>query len=514
MKKLLCFFVFAVCLALFGVAAFAAAGDIDADDSVTATDARLALRMSVDLEPALSSDPEKTAAADADLDGSVTAMDARLILRASVELVDLSEILPESARLTEEELAAQIRKAEAPRIMITYANGETSSVQKALLLDAEGTALIKYSSIRTAIDIRLMYPKTDDEKGEVQVLAVDKARGFAVIRLPGSYDPPAINRSSYNINDPVYFIDTKGDVHEESLMILEPKPDPSEPQVVRLAVKAEYSTHALYGARSDRFGRPIGLFLREGFDSRSLEYLPLSVAYTVDWSKPVSLEYLAREELKVTINLESDSCLLLKNGTGLLAFSVERPYVERPYLEKPVVQYAGKALTCDLIQTNSAGSGGTERYLLVLRAKDICKNEPVTISVKGAMETFKKTVSVTVEEEGYVNMVGLELIPDPGVIWGAPPASVTVYPGLFEAYFTYQKKDLGLTNEEIVYSLAEYLLAMEYKNETDLEGSYRFSKTADVYLFLLPQTDPYSWVCLEIERDTVRVIFTDQYPGE
>ncbi|MBQ7687787.1 MAG: hypothetical protein IJT27_01085, partial [Clostridia bacterium] len=78
MKKLLCFFVFAVCLALFGVAAFAAAGDIDADDSVTATDARLALRMSVDLEPALSSDPEKTAAADADLDGSVTAMDARL----------------------------------------------------------------------------------------------------------------------------------------------------------------------------------------------------------------------------------------------------------------------------------------------------------------------------------------------------------------------------------------------------------------------------------------------------
>ncbi|MBR5410185.1 MAG: hypothetical protein IK104_05895 [Clostridia bacterium] len=61
-------------------------GDVDGDFTVTAADARLALRAAVALETLT---PEQTAVADADFDGSITAADARLILRAAVGLETL-----------------------------------------------------------------------------------------------------------------------------------------------------------------------------------------------------------------------------------------------------------------------------------------------------------------------------------------------------------------------------------------------------------------------------------------
>ncbi len=62
-------------------------GDVDADGTISATDARLALRASVNLEQLTAN---QTKAADADKDGTVAAADARLILRASVGLETLA----------------------------------------------------------------------------------------------------------------------------------------------------------------------------------------------------------------------------------------------------------------------------------------------------------------------------------------------------------------------------------------------------------------------------------------
>lgn len=61
-------------------------GDVDSDGSVTAADARLALRIAVALDKASA---VQTLAADADKDGSITAADARLILRCAVGLESL-----------------------------------------------------------------------------------------------------------------------------------------------------------------------------------------------------------------------------------------------------------------------------------------------------------------------------------------------------------------------------------------------------------------------------------------
>ena len=55
----------------------------ESDGKISAADARLALRFSVNLEKL---DDKQKAAADVDHNGSVTAADARIILRASVGL--------------------------------------------------------------------------------------------------------------------------------------------------------------------------------------------------------------------------------------------------------------------------------------------------------------------------------------------------------------------------------------------------------------------------------------------
>ena len=63
-------------------------GDLDGTDGTTAADARLALRIAVELEDCAPGSA-RFCSADVDHDGVVTASDARLILRAAVELEDL-----------------------------------------------------------------------------------------------------------------------------------------------------------------------------------------------------------------------------------------------------------------------------------------------------------------------------------------------------------------------------------------------------------------------------------------
>lgn len=73
-------------------------GDVDMNDSVSAADARLALRASVDLETLT---PEQLLRADVDGNGRVSSADARMILRAAV---NLEQITPKLVKYTEEDL--------------------------------------------------------------------------------------------------------------------------------------------------------------------------------------------------------------------------------------------------------------------------------------------------------------------------------------------------------------------------------------------------------------------------
>ena len=129
----------AVCLSLVllcmtGVSAFAAVGDIDADDKVTASDARLALRAAVGLETLPDSRP-----ADADHDEKITAADARLILRAAVGLETLTHpAKPEGAAVT---VTAAPTCTEGGKGEYVCVCGETLTVDLPALGHAAGEAV-------------------------------------------------------------------------------------------------------------------------------------------------------------------------------------------------------------------------------------------------------------------------------------------------------------------------------------------------------------------------------------
>ena len=89
LKKLFCIALALCLLMLFPLCAGAASrGDVDGDGSVTAADARLALRAAVGLEKAIVKGTAAFTAADVDGDGTITAADARTILRIAVKLED------------------------------------------------------------------------------------------------------------------------------------------------------------------------------------------------------------------------------------------------------------------------------------------------------------------------------------------------------------------------------------------------------------------------------------------
>lgn len=94
MKKILSLLLAAVMLFTIVIPVFAAEkGDVDGDGTITAADARIALRMAVGLDTATD---EQKLLADYDESGTVDAADARILLRLSVGLsADEKPVVPE-----------------------------------------------------------------------------------------------------------------------------------------------------------------------------------------------------------------------------------------------------------------------------------------------------------------------------------------------------------------------------------------------------------------------------------
>lgn len=94
-------------------------GDVDRDNSISSSDARLALRASVGLEEL---DEEQKKLADADFDDSISSADARLILRASVGLEELKN--PHTHSYTIEEITTPATCTEAGEKKLSCECGE------------------------------------------------------------------------------------------------------------------------------------------------------------------------------------------------------------------------------------------------------------------------------------------------------------------------------------------------------------------------------------------------------
>ena len=139
---------FAPCMTLRGAAAQLKAGDVDFDNKVTASDARLVLRNAVGLEK-LSDDAMRCA--DVDRDNSITAADARLVLRSAVGLEQLKP-LPDKKQ-TIVNLLDKI-----PQTALTFPNGKTQTLgslnETGMVISVEPDSLPKGAKLSaTPIDM-------------------------------------------------------------------------------------------------------------------------------------------------------------------------------------------------------------------------------------------------------------------------------------------------------------------------------------------------------------------------
>ena len=171
-------------------------GDVDMDGEITAGDARLALRRSVQLEnyPAGSA---QYLACDVDCDGQIMSGDARLILRASVSLEDPSEWKKQGSASNADPVAV----TGGYRIAMITDHGDISDQSYNQIIyetcrDFCGDNGIAFTYFRSA---------SDSDADRAAVIASAIAEGCNVIVLPGDAFGPAI-RETAGRNPDVYFI--------------------------------------------------------------------------------------------------------------------------------------------------------------------------------------------------------------------------------------------------------------------------------------------------------------------
>ena len=490
MKKILCAVLSAVMIiCLLPLGAFAAddeneapralLGDVDLNGVVAPADARLALRASVGLEPEILPETDVFTAADADFDGKITSADARSILRAAVGLEDLADRLPESEALTEEALSDLINACMLD-IFVEYQEGSGAS-STGFTVRESGTAVVPYGLIHHATVISVGYPVEVGCRLE-SVLAANPGSKLALLKIGGDIPYLPVNRTWYGVGDTVYSTDYLGALHRLTIVAPPAGADIPEQAICVSVPEGEHSYYLGGYAMVDRFGRAIGYFEKEvDTDEGRFAYaIPLSLLPSPEEYNPRSAEEFSRDEWRITPVCPVEAVTLVQYGTGLIPLYMPGRWDETVKVVNPRTDLLDVA-----VETDATDS---EFPILRIIAKKPCENIPVTVRVLCRYEITELTLTESVAQDGYVNMVGAEFLPDPGVIWETLPTEV--YAGN-RITLTFNKSDTGLSGEELFYSYTDYLIALgyEYVETEEFNDSNRYRFRMEEYGITVDYTD-------------------------
>lgn len=461
MKKSVCavFFVCLTCLLLCLTAHAAVLGDVDGSGDVTAADARLALRAAVALEPEILPGTDAFTAADADYSGDITSSDARSILRAAVLLEDLADRLPESEALSEEELEKKI-KASMLYSFVEHQN--TTQGSYGFVIGDNGTVVVPYKMIHKATAINFPYNDCHVES----VLAADSESGLALLKVDGEFPYLSVNRTWFNIGDSVYALDSSFDLLR--LIITDPPSDLAAEMPANMICAQvptwKYEAMLSYRLVVDRFGRAIGLILYEEYtegDNRFIFIMPLSRLPGPEEYDPRSAEEFFRDEWRITLISPVENVVMVQYGTGIIPLYAGNRNSEWIEIIKP------EGVWIDI----SLDEDERENPILIIRASELYENVPIRIRVHGRYETPEIKLNLSIRQDGYVNMVGAEFLPDPGVIWETESIKVGIDHGKSFS-LEYYKSATDLSDEELFYSYAYYLEEMGYvfKSEESIKS--------------------------------------------
>ena len=468
MKKISILLVLVMMLSLLVLPASAyRIGDIDGDGSISAIDARLALRMSVGLEK-YTKGSDKELAADADHDGEVTAMDARSILRASVNL----EVLHQTSGqpLTSKEVHKRATEYTV-QVDVKYKSG--SALGSGFAYD-EDVIATNYHVIANADSISVK-----DYKGHeyqvASVLAVDRDLDLALLKLyNASFNPAELDTEEYETGDKVYtlgssngYINTFADgvIANDAVDI----PDFND-KITYIQTTAPISPGNSGGPLIDEYARVIGVTEMTDDGGQNLNFaIPASYLKKLDTSHPMTLEeYKKAEETyqKISILVGDKETHLRVGGTAAYYFGATSN-----------LDYSWD-VSCDSdALTLVIADDGAYLGLFVV-ANAACADVPVTVSFKDTPDVAL-TLTVTADAAGCENFIE-DIAPDFGAIFGVAPADVeenmfSVIPTL-----TYLASAFG-NNPDAEAIRTEYFRHLEDLGFTSLGVSQTLLRTVTQY---------------------------------
>ena len=186
----------------------------------------------------------------------------------------------------------------------------------------------------------------------------------------------------------------------------------------------------------------------------------------------------ARGILRVAVGLEPEGLILtarehvdlLPGGTALITVLVRNGFI-------PYASTESEALR---IETTHSEDG---LAILFVSGYAPCENAAVTVgAVDYPGQEHTVTVTVAKNESLFLNMVGLEFLPDFGAMTGlAPEQTISCIEGFGEVEFRYQPELCAEDAEQVFYAYADLLEQLGYAYTGTEEGSdyrqiYRFEQ--------------------------------------
>ncbi len=413
MKKLSIVLVFILSLSLLILPASAnSLGDVDGSGVVDTADARLALRIAVDLEKDAAGSPRYTAA-DVDFSGAVDTADARTILRAAVGLQKLPSQYS-GKTLTSKEI---YKLASNYTFEIRVSTAEYSAIGSGFAISADGLIVTNYHVVQDAETIQV-FDLQNREYTVKQVVAVDRKVDLAILRVKGTLTPAKLNTADYETGDTVYTLGSangytgtfaNGVISNAAVDL----PD-FNPYVTYVQTSAPISGGNSGGPLIDEKGRVVAVNTLTDEQGQNLNFaIPSSYILALDRSHPMTVKEFAKAELEYR-----DLDLLFGERTVSLRKGAAASYVLSVVSRQDyTLQAKCSSDQLKVIVRDNPAYGYAGVHVI---ANGECKNAVVTVFFKEAPDV-KLELRVTVSPKGEIGYMGTEGAPDFGAVTGVAP---------------------------------------------------------------------------------------------
>lgn len=412
MKKISMFLVFVLLAVLLFVPVSAnSLGDVNGNGRLEAADARLALRITVGLETYAPGTPQ-FAAADINGNGKVEAADARRILRSAVGLESLGAA--QGKPLTSKEI---YKMASAYTYEIRVSTDEYDAIGSGFAISADGLIVTNYHVIGDANTIQV-FDYQNQELTVSQVVAFDRNKDLAILRVEGTLTPAQLNTNDYETGDTVYTLGSangytgtfaNGVISNAAIVV----PD-YDPDMTFVQTSAPISAGNSGGPLIDEYGRVVAVNTMTDEMGQNLNFaIPSSYILALDRSRPMTVEAFSKAEYEfreIYVLFGEESVSMRRGGTSAYVFQV----VSRQDYTLEVTSSSPALKTVLLTDTGYPA--------LEILAAGECENAVVTVYLKED-PAVKKEFTVSVSPQGEISFPGAEGTPDFGAVTGVVPAA-------------------------------------------------------------------------------------------